>query len=102
MAWATGKLKYSLNIQKPGSFTWEANTLPDDTARTIISGVTPEAATKGKTSPPAIIYIGFLTLLNPYPIEAVIRHPTPTIKSNHHAHLGVFLFFSNQLFFRIE
>ncbi|SAI17620.1 Uncharacterised protein [Enterobacter hormaechei] len=49
------RLKYSLNSQKPGSFTWEKITLPEPTAITISSGLTPVVAISGATMPPAVI-----------------------------------------------
>ncbi len=49
------RLKYSLNSQKPGSFTWEKMTEPEPTAITISSGLTPVVAISGATIPPAVI-----------------------------------------------
>lgn len=68
IACPTGKLKYSLNIQNPGSLTCEAKTLPDDVAKTINSGLTPDAATKGKTIPDAVVI-------------ATVAEPTAVLKS---------------------
>lgn len=41
------RLKYSLNSQKPGSLTCEKITLPEPTAITISSGLTPVVAIRG-------------------------------------------------------
>src|SRR6187549_3837997 len=49
------RLKNSLNIQKPESFTCDPNTLPVPTASTINSGDTTPVATKGVTTPAAVI-----------------------------------------------
>ena len=46
--------KYSLNIQKPVSFTWEHIKLPAPIESTISSGLTPELMTKGCTIPAAV------------------------------------------------
>ena len=50
----TDKLKYSLNIQKPVSFTCENIKLPAPILNTIKFGFTPPAATKGKIIPAAV------------------------------------------------
>ena len=49
------RLKYSLNSQNPGSLTCEKITLPDPTAITINSGLTPVVAISGAAIPPAVI-----------------------------------------------
>ncbi len=49
------RLKYSLNSQKPGSLTWEKITLPEPTAITISSGLTPVVAISGAAIPPAVM-----------------------------------------------
>src|SRR5258705_8645293 len=49
------RLKNSLNIQNPESFTCEPNTLPVPIANTISSGDTAPAATNGDTTPAAVI-----------------------------------------------
>lgn len=49
------KLKNSLNIQKPESFTWEPKTLPVPTASTINSGDAAPDATNGVTTPAAVM-----------------------------------------------
>ena len=48
------RLKYSLNIQKPGSLTWDNIKLPDPTANTISSGLTPVISTIGRTIPAVV------------------------------------------------
>jgi len=48
------RLKYSLNIQKPESLTWENIKLPAPIARTIRFGFAPVAATSGATIPAAV------------------------------------------------
>ena len=50
----TDRLKYSLNSQKPLSFTWESMRLPDPIAKTINSALTPVLLTRGKTIPAAV------------------------------------------------
>ena len=50
----TVKLKYSLNNQKPASFTWESIKLPEPIANTINSGLTSELEINGKTIPAAV------------------------------------------------
>src|SRR5258705_10877813 len=48
------RLKYSLNIQKPASFTWENIRLPAPMARTIRLGSTPVLLITGNTMPAAV------------------------------------------------
>lgn len=50
----TDRLKYSLNIQNPVSFTWDSIKLPEPMAKTINSGLTPVLEAKGKTIPAAV------------------------------------------------
>ena len=50
----TERLKYSLNIQKPVSLTWESIKLPEPMARTINSGLVPVPDAKGSTIPAAV------------------------------------------------
>lgn len=50
----TERLKYSLNSQKPLSFTWDNIKLPDPIANTISSGLTPAPCIRGKTIPAAV------------------------------------------------
>src|SRR6056297_947470 len=50
----TVRLKYSLNIQKPVSLTWESIKLPDPMANTINSGLVPVPEAKGSTIPAAV------------------------------------------------
>src|SRR5436190_1773597 len=49
------RLKNSLNIQKPESFTCDPNTLPVPIAKTMSSGDTRPAATSGETTPAAVM-----------------------------------------------
>ena len=49
------KPKYSLNIQKPESFTWLHIRLPAPTASTIRFGSTPVVSTSGVTMPAAVM-----------------------------------------------
>ena len=48
------KLKYSLNIQNPGSLTCENIKLPAPVASTISSGLAPDATINGPTIPAAV------------------------------------------------
>ncbi len=50
----TERLKYSLNSQNPGWFTWEKAIEPHGTASTRISGWTPLPASSGSTTPEAV------------------------------------------------
>src|SRR5262245_50282824 len=68
------RLKNSLNIQKPESFTCEPNTLPVPTAKTNNSGETVPVANKGETIPaeviPATVAEPIATLSNAVIIQA--------------------------------
>ena len=50
----TERLKYSLNIQKPVSLTWESIKLPEPMAKTINSGLVPVPEASGSTIPAAV------------------------------------------------
>lgn len=54
IASTTDRLKYSLNIQKPGSLTWEKAIEPQETASTMTSGWTPLPASSGSATPEAV------------------------------------------------
>ena len=70
----TVRLKYSLNIQNPGSLTCENIKLPAPVASTINAGFTPEAAIMGATIPaavkPATVAEPILTLIMAAIIQA--------------------------------
>jgi len=50
----TDRLKYSLNIQKPGSLTCEKAIDPQETASTMTSAWTPLPASSGSATPEAV------------------------------------------------
>ena len=82
----TERLKYSLNIQKPPSFTCDNIKLPEPMASTINSGLTPVFAAIGKTIPAAV---------NP----ATVADPTQTLRMvaiNHAKISGDMLEFFNK------
>lgn len=64
----TVKSKYSLNIQKPASFTCEAANDPAPIAKTIKAGFTPAEVISGKTNPAAVN-------------DATVAEPNATLKT---------------------
>ena len=71
------RLKYSLNSQKPGSFTCENIKLPEPIASTISSGLAPVCITKGAIIPAVV---SPATVAEPTHIRMIAATNHPIIK----------------------
>src|SRR4051812_42633974 len=68
------RLKYSLNSQKPVSFTWENMRLPEPIASTINSALTMDDESNGRTIP-AVVSAATVAEPNAIRIHAAMSQP---------------------------